>query len=105
MTQAQMKENAKAQVKEMLDEALATANAETVGGFEFAIPTEVNGQEIWVEVKLTAKNWYDTKTTKAYDPFEKSNEYKGVLADRQRRADEAAAKKAKKIAKSAKVEG
>lgn len=103
MTQAQMKEAAKAQVQEAIQAILDASNGEAVGGFETAIPVTVNEQEIWVEVKLTAKNWYDTKTTKAYDPFEKQREYHDTLADREARAKAAADKKAKKIAKSAKA--
>ena len=97
MTQAQMKEKAKAQVLAMVT---MPENAEVVGGCEFAIPTEVNGQEIWVEIKATCKNWYDTKTTKAYDPFVKQSDYNDTIAERERKEAERIAKKEAKIAKS-----
>ena len=51
-------------------------NAEQVGNFTFAVPTVQEGQEVWVEINLTAKQWKPTKVTQAYDPFEKTRIWK-----------------------------
>lgn len=62
----------------------------------FAILQEVDGQEIWTEVTIKSKAWKDTKITKAFDPYETSEEWK---AERQVKADNKAAKEAEKAAK------
>ena len=104
MTQSAMKENAKANVFGFLEEAITANGGEQVDAYTYAIPTVVNEQEIWVEVKLTSKNWNKTKVSEAYDPFVKQNEYKEIIAEREEKARIAAEKKAKKIAKSKKTE-
>lgn len=102
ITQAQMKEMAKANIAQVFAEAIESHNGEKVDSYTYAIPTEVNGQEIWVEVKFTSKNWYKTTRSEAYDPFEVQSAYNEKI--RQREADKAERerKKAEKIAKSKK---
>lgn len=73
---AQMKENAKMEIFGGLTEVLEKMNAEQVGNFTFAVPTVQEGQEVWVEINLTAKQWKPTKVTQAYDPFEKTRIWK-----------------------------
>ncbi len=99
VTMAQMKEMAK--VAAVAGFAVPES-AEQVGTFTYAVPVEVEGQEVWVETTFTAKNWYDTKTSKAYDPFEKQAEWKAEMAEREAKAEAKAKEKAEKEAKKAK---
>ena len=46
-----------------------------VGDGEYAVKQNVDGQDVWVTVKVTAKNWKDTKLNKAYNPREKAAEW------------------------------
>lgn len=76
MTAAMMKETAKRNVLALLAETLEANGAERYGSdFEVAIPTEVNGQEIWVGVVLTAKQYTATKVSDPFDPFALRAEY------------------------------
>ena len=105
MRQMDVKEQAKAKTFEALQNGSFFEKAEKIGAYEFAYPTEfdINGDgqmtEVWTTVELTAKNWYATSKSTAFDPFEKADEYAQTLADRQARADEIARKKAEKLAK------
>lgn len=76
-------------------------NAIQVGDYTYAIPVTVDGEMRYAEVAFTAKNNKDTKTTLAYDPEAKRDEW---LADKDEKAKEAerkAAEKAEKLAKKA----
>ncbi len=101
LTQAQIKEMAKANIMSGLN--IDLENTYQTDAYTFAVPTyiDIDGTEteIFVEIKLTAKNWYDTKTTKAFNPVEKENEYKGIIAEREQKEAERIAKKNAKIAK------
>lgn len=66
----------------------------------FAILQNVEGQEVWTEVTVKSKSWKDTKVSKAFDPFEKAEEWE---AERKIKADNKAAKDAEKAAKVAKA--
>ena len=66
----------------------------------FAILQTVDGQEIWTEVSVKSKAFKDTKVSKAFDPFEKAQEWE---AERQIKAENKAAKEAEKAAKVAKA--
>ena len=66
----------------------------------FAILQTVDGQEIWTEVSVKSKSFKDTKISKAFDPFEKAQEWE---AERKIKADNKAAKDAEKAAKVAKA--
>ena len=37
----------------------------------YCIPHEIDGQTVYTEITITAKNWTDTKRSKAYNPREK----------------------------------
>lgn len=73
--------------------------AENAGHNCYAIPVEVNGQEIWVTVTLQAKQWYDTERTKAFDPFVAEAEWQLILEGRKKSEEEREQKKADKIAR------
>lgn len=102
MTQAQMREEAK---KLALKEIQLSKYFEPAGKDAFSVPVMVNDTEIWVEVKMTAKNWYETKkrsgeVTPPYDPFEREREWQEILSDREKAKQQREERKAKKIAKS-----
>lgn len=103
MTAAEIKATAKVEVAEMLKETLTAANAEMVGLTGY-IPLTIGDQEVWVEVKLTTKNWTDTKVSKAFDPFVAREEYETEQeikrADAERKAKEKEEKAKAKAAKS-----
>ena len=95
---------------EMRKEALRLAleqiqygeNFENAGQNAKAVAVEVNGQEIWVENKLTVKQWTKTQKADPYDPFVKEAEWQDELHRREVNAEEARRKKEKKIAKQTK---
>lgn len=101
MTQAQKLETAKNNVIGMFAEMLETANAERVGDYTYAVPTEVNGNEVWVEVDLTAKTTMTTEEGKVpYDPFEKSAVWEAEKEIKKAAAEERAKKKAETLRKA-----
>ena len=101
MTQAQRLEAAKANVTALMGDLLTNASAEQVGDFTYAIPTEVNGVEVWVEVSLVAKTTMTTENGKvAYDPFEKSVVWQAEKEIKQAQAEERARKKAETLRKA-----
>lgn len=105
ITTAEIKARAKEEVFSQIRSILEGMNMEMVGSTAY-IPRMVEGQEIWVEVKLTAKNNTATKRGDAFDPFvarEAYEEDQRVKAEnRSRKAKEKAeAKAAKEAAKSA----
>lgn len=71
-----------------------------VGEAEFAIPTVVDGELRYAEIKVTAKNNKPTKFSPAYDPEAKRAEWMATLAERRRKAREKAEAKAKAVANS-----
>ena len=101
ITQAQKLEMAKTNVIGMLTEMLENANAERVGDFTYAVPTEVAGAEVWVEVDLTAKTTMTTENGKVpYDPFEKSAVWEAEKEIKKAAAEERAKKKAETLRKA-----
>ena len=66
----------------------------------FAILQVVEGQEVWTEVSVKSKAYKDTKVSKAFDPYEKAEEWE---AERKIKADNKAAKEAEHAAKVAKA--
>ena len=66
----------------------------------FAILQTVEGQEVWTEVSVKSKAYKDTKVSKAFDPYEKAEEWE---AERKIKSDNKAAKEAEKAAKVAKA--
>lgn len=95
MSNPAMKETAKAIVMKPLSTVFEGLGATMVGNTAY-IPTDVQGQRIFVEVKVTAKNWYDTKTSLACDPEEILREYNEEKAAAAAKKAETAAKRAAK---------
>ena len=83
MTTPVIKATAKNDVFEAIKPTLDNLNAEYVGNVAY-IPMMYGDVEVWVEVKLTTKNWYDSKssignTIKGFDVFEKQREYEAEM--------------------------
>lgn len=74
MTAAEIKALAKVNVLNELTSKLEELGAEMVGNTAY-IPQTIGEQEVWVEVKLTTKQYTDTKVSKAFDPFVAREEY------------------------------
>ena len=97
MTMAQMKETAKTIVLEKLERVYEDLGVEMVGNVAY-VPLTVEGQEMWVEVKLTTKQWTNTKVSEAFDPFLARQEYED---EQKMKAEEKAIKAKEKEAKIA----
>lgn len=97
MTMAQMKETAKTIVLEEFKKVYKDLDAEMVGNVAY-VPLTVEGQEMWVEVKLTTKQWTSTKVSEAFDPFIARQEYE---EEQRMKAEEKAIKAKEKEAKIA----
>lgn len=102
MTAAEIKATAKAEVLAELSAKLNELGAEMVGNVAY-IPQTVGEQEVWVEIKLTTKQYTDTKVSKAFDPFVAREEYEAeqeikraeVEAKAKAKADKAKSKKSR----------
>lgn len=104
MTAAMVKETAKRKVLEVLSDVLESAGAERYGSdFELAIPTTVDGKEIWVGVVLTAKQYTKTKVSDEFDPFALREEYDAEQAVKKAVENAKAKAKAEKLAKVTKA--
>lgn len=95
MTAAEIKATAKANVLSALSVKLEELGAEMVGNVAY-IPQTVGEQEVWVEVKLTTKQYTDTKVSKAFDPFIAREEYEAEQAIKAAEAEAKAKAKADK---------
>ena len=101
ITQAQKLEMAKGNVIALLTEMLENASAERVGDYTYAVPTEVAGAEVWVEIDLTAKTTMTTEEGKVpYDPFEKAAVWEAEKEIKRQNAEERARKKAETLRKA-----
>ena len=71
LTKAQVLKMAKKNVLGMIENILNDVGAEEVKSFVYAVPTEVDGNEKWVEVSLVAKDMMtdDNGDKVPYDPF------------------------------------
>lgn len=104
---AEVKEKIVEMIKNGID--LESEDIFKTDGFTFAIPTYPIGEdgeneiEVFGEIKITCKTWHATAKIPAYNPVDKENDYKFALAEREKKAKEAAEKKAKKIAKQNKT--
>lgn len=90
----------KAEAKRLVMEAIqngqwAELNPEFVGATPY-IPVTINKTETWVEIKLTTKQWTDTKISSAFDPFAAAAQYEEEMRIKEEEAG--AAKKAKEEA-------
>lgn len=97
VTAAKIKAEAKAAVLEEIKAGRWNElGVEYVGPVPYA-PVQVNNTiECWVELKLTTKQWTDTKVSSAFDPFVAAQEYEEEMRIKTEEAE--AAKKAKEEA-------
>ena len=65
----------------------------------FAFATEVEGQEIWVEMTFKSKAFKDTKRSPAFDPFVAREEWQAILDERAQKKAQVEAKKAQRANK------
>ena len=98
LTMAQVKENAKNEVKEKLAAFLDENAAVQFGDNEYAVLTTIEGQEVWVGITLTAKQYTATKVSDPFDPYEKAQEWQDEVALKAKEREAKAAEKAKKVA-------
>lgn len=103
MKKSEILESAKKTVLNSIVDHLNELGAERYGSpYQMAIPTTVDGIEVWVKVDLTTANYADTKVSKAFDPFVKREEYDAEQAIKAKEAEAKAKARAEKKAKSAK---
>ena len=95
MTAAEIKATAKVNVLTELSAKLEELGAEMVGNVVY-IPQTIGEQEVWVEVKLTTKQYTDTKVSKAFDPFVAREEYEAEQEIKRAEAEAKAKAKADK---------
>ena len=99
MKKSEILETAKRNVLSNVVNVLNDLGAERYGSdFNLAIPTTVDGIEVWVKVDLTAANYSDTKVSKAFDPFVKRAEYDEEMAIKAKEAEAKAKARAEKKA-------
>ena len=95
-TAAKIKAEAKRAVMEAIEQGKwAELEVENVGPVPY-VPVLANELEVWVELKLTTKQWTDTKISSAFDPFTAAQEYEEEMRIKAEEAE--AAKKAKEEA-------
>lgn len=102
ITKAQVLEMAKRNVLGLFEEILNDVGAEEVKAFTYAIPTEVNGNEKWVEITLVAKDMMtDENGDKVpYDPFVVQANYQVEKEIKAEAKAERERKHAEKVAKA-----
>lgn len=96
MNAAEIKSTARQNVIALLMPVLAENNATKFGDASFAIPQEVDGQKLYVEVMVRTKQYKATKVSEAFDPEEAARAWQ---ADKDVKAANKAAKKAEHDAK------
>lgn len=102
MTKAQVLEKAKNNVLDMFKNVLEEIGAEEVKGFTYAIPTEVNGDEKWVEIGFVAKDMMTNENGEKvpYDPFVVQANYQVEKEIKAEAKAERERKHAEKVAKA-----
>lgn len=91
MNAAEIKSTARQEVIAMLLPTLQENNAKKFGDASFAVPREVDGQKLWVEVMVRTKQYKDTKVSPAFDPDEAARAWQ---AEKEIKAANAEMKKA-----------
>lgn len=103
LKKSEILESAKKNVLNGLVETLDSLGAERYGSpYQMAIPTTVDGIEVWVKVDLTTANYADTKVSKAFDPFVKRAEYDEEMTIKAKEAEAKAKAREEKKARSSK---
>lgn len=101
MTMAQVKETAKREVLDMLRPVLNDNEAVCFGSdFDNCILCNVDGQEVWVSITLTAKQYTKTRVADVFDPYEVKVAYDDAQRIKAQAKAERDAKRAAKVAKS-----
>lgn len=95
MTKAGKLVKAKEQINALIAQILVDADAIQTDDFKNVIQTTVDGQEIYVEVSLVAKNYQATKTSEAFNPIEANENY--LFDVEQKRIKAENAKKEKEV--------
>ena len=95
MNDMEKKAFARNSVMEKFLNAIEENAGEQFDNASFAFPTEVEGQEIWVEMTFKAKAFKDTQRSPAFDPFVAREEWQTVLNERAQKKAQVEAKKAK----------
>ena len=88
-----------------LMDALTANDAVKFDDASFAILQTVGEQEVWTEVTIKSKSWKDTKTSKAFDPYEAAEAWEAEKKIKEADKAAKAAEKAKKVAKAKEKEG
>ena len=73
MTTNEIKAAVRESAAKMILPAILDANPIKIDAHKcYAVPFEIDGKTVYAEIKITAKNWYDTKVAKAYNPMKKA---------------------------------
>lgn len=100
MKNNEVKASVKAFVRASLDKTFSELGAVPYGDeFHMAIPVPIDGITVFVKVEMTCANWYDTKTSKAFDPQALHEAYLEERRLAEAKKEEKARKKAEKLAK------
>ena len=100
MKNNEVKTFVKNSVRTSLDSVLSELGAVPYGDdFHMAVPVQVDGITVFVKVEMTCANWYDTKTSKAFDPQALHEAYLEERRLAEEKKEEKARKKAEKLAK------
>lgn len=92
MTQNELNAMVKSQAIEVL---AIPEDAVQTDDYSYAMPFTIDGDTYWAEVVVTAKRNKATKTSAAFDPMAKHEEYLAKVAERELAAATKAAKKRK----------
>lgn len=78
---------------------LFAEKGEQFADYSVAVPVEVDGKECWAKVSVVCGQLTDTKTSKAFNPFEAQASWEEEKALKQAEAEAKAKAKAEKLAK------
>lgn len=94
LNKTQMDKAVKDTVVEALGEVFVAAGVTRIDDYTFAFPVNVDGEDTYAKVAITAVQRKDTKVHPAFDLDTAIAKYATKLADREAKAAERAAKKA-----------
>lgn len=98
-TRAQVLDNAKTIAIEKIRDILFENGAEQHGNYDYAIPVDSYGNEVWVTVSVVAHNYKDTAKTKAFDVFEEQADWLAEKEAKEKARQIAEQNKAAKLAR------
>ena len=76
MNANEIKTTARNMTLSALLEVLQSLDAVQFADNSYAVLQNVGEQEVWTEITVKSKNWKDTKTSTAFDPFEAAEVWK-----------------------------